>query len=221
MNKKIGDCAVDRCVAKPFLGTPTRTGKKMAIATFLAENGLASYVPAFEADTVAHVDELIGTPVAELMADFGMKSRHARKLKRIVDARAATAMSSELAASGEGGAYEYQAMLDTLRFPLEEDFPHVILSYATATDGGRGELWVWKVACALREVGITTYNGKQNEPGGDWLQKFLGKLPEATVFIAFLSPEYFTSWACREEQTKRERLTGAYRLAPSSHRSLR
>ena len=96
-------------------------------------------------------------------------------------------------------AKEYQAKLDTLRFPLEVHFPEVILSYATATDGGQGELWMWKVASALREVGIATYNGKQNVTAGDWYQKFFGKLWEATVFIAFLSPEYFMSWACREE----------------------
>ena len=97
------------------------------------------------------------------------------------------------------GVGEYQAMLDTLRFPLEVRFPKVMLSYATATDGGQGELWMWRVACALREVGIATYNGKQNVTAGDWYQSFFGKLPEAMVFVAFLSPEYFESWACRRE----------------------
>ena len=105
------------------------------------------------------------------------------------------AVLSELAAS----AKEYQAKLDTLRFPLEVHFPEVILSYATATDGGQGELWMWKVASALRGVGIATYNGKQNVTAGDWYQKFFGKLPEAKVFIAFLSLEYFKSEACRKE----------------------
>ena len=122
---------------------------------------------------------------------------HARPRFGGVDGIAAAleAMSDQLSPAAD----VYQALLDTLRFDLQEDFPKVILSYATRSDGGRGELWMWKVANALREVGITTYNGKQNVTAGKWDQKFFGKLHDATILVAFLSPEYFESHACRRE----------------------
>ena len=104
-------------------------------------------------------------------------------------------------------AAAHQAELDTLRFVLEESFPKVILSYASRSapadphdsSSGRGEYWMWRVANTLRRAGISSYNGKQNVTAGDWYQKFFGKLPEATVFVAFLSAEYFESEACRKE----------------------
>ena len=63
---------------------------------------------------------------------------------------------------------EYQSALDGLRFPLEVEFPEVILSYATKSADGCGEWWMWQVAGALRAAGISSYNGKQNVVGDDW-----------------------------------------------------
>ena len=75
----------------------------------------------------------------------------------------------------------------------------MILSYATKSADGCGEWWMWQVAGALRAAGISSYNGKQNVVGDDWVPKFFGKLPEATVFVAMISSEYFESPQCREE----------------------
>ena len=84
-------------------------------------------------------------------------------------------------------------------FALETDFPPVIFSYCTKTDGGRGEERMWQVANHLRSHGIASFNGKQVEPGEDWMQKWLGKMPEADVCIALLSPDYFKSGPCKKE----------------------
>ena len=84
-------------------------------------------------------------------------------------------------------------------FALETTFPPVIFSYCTKTEGGRGEERMWQLANHLRSHGIASFNGKQVEPGEDWMQKWLGKMPEADVCIAMLSPGYFKSGPCKEE----------------------
>ena len=91
-------------------------------------------------------------------------------------------------------------------FNLEKTFPPVIFSYCTATDGGRGEAHMWRLANLLKQHGIASFNGKQVQPGEDWLQKWLGKMPEAKVCLALLSAAYFQSGPCKEElyETLRE-----------------
>ena len=84
-------------------------------------------------------------------------------------------------------------------FKLEADFPPVVLSYCTKTDGGRGEARMWQVANFLRSHGIASFNAKQVQPGENWMQKWLGKMPDADVCIAMLSPGYFKSGPCKEE----------------------
>ena len=65
---------------------------------------------------------------------------------------------------------------------------------------------MWQIANLLKQNGIASFNGKQVEAGEDWMQKWLGKMPEAEVCIALLSPSYFQSGPCKEEiyQTARE-----------------
>ena len=106
------------------------------------------------------------------------------------------------------GTDAYQSDLDRLRFDLESEFPEVIISYATASTGGYGEWWMWKVAAALRYAGIASYNGKQNTTGGDWVEHFFGRLVDgrSKVFIAMISAEYFRSQACRDEIYEAARL---------------
>ena len=84
-------------------------------------------------------------------------------------------------------------------FALETTFPPVIFSYCTKTEGGRGEERMWQLANHLRSHGIASFNGKQVEPGEDWMQKWLGKMPEAEVCIAMLSGPYFNSGPCKAE----------------------
>lgn len=94
----------------------------------------------------------------------------------------------------------------TTDFPLQEPFPPVIISYCTKTDNGRGEERMWQIANFLKENGIASFNGKQVESGEDWMQKWLGKLPDAKVCIAMLSPSYFESGPCKEEIYRAMRL---------------
>ena len=72
-------------------------------------------------------------------------------------------------------------------------FPPVISSYCTKTDGGRGEQRMWQVANFLKRHGIASFNGKQVKAGEDWMQKWLGKMPEADVCLAMIGPDYFKS----------------------------
>ena len=69
-------------------------------------------------------------------------------------------------------------------FALQTSFPPVIFSYCTKTDGGRGEQRMWQIANFLKKHGIASFNGKQVEVGEDWMQKWLGKMPEADVCLA-------------------------------------
>ena len=72
-------------------------------------------------------------------------------------------------------------------FALQTSFPAVIFSYCTKTDGGRGEQRMWQIANFLKKHGIASFNGKQVEVGEDWMQKWLGKMPEADVCLALLA----------------------------------
>ena len=93
-------------------------------------------------------------------------------------------------------------------FKLERSFPNVIITYSSKTDGGRGEERMWQVANFLKKNGITSFNGKQVEAGQDWMQKWLGKMPEADVCLAMISGPYFESAPCKEEiyKTAREKI---------------
>lgn len=48
-------------------------------------------------------------------------------------------------------------------------------------------------------AGISTYNGKQTQPGKDWMVSWFGKLPEAQVCLVMISPAYFQSRPCFDE----------------------
>ena len=93
-------------------------------------------------------------------------------------------------------------------FALQTSFPPVIFSYCTKTDGGRGEQRMWQIANFLKKHGIASFNGKQVEVGEDWMQKWLGKMPEADVCLALISGPYFESGPCKEEiyKTAREKI---------------
>ena len=84
-------------------------------------------------------------------------------------------------------------------FALQTSFPPVIFSYCSKTDGGRGEQRMWQIANFLKKHGISSFNGKQVEVGEDWMQKWLGKMPEADVCLALISGPYFESGPCKEE----------------------
>ena len=94
-------------------------------------------------------------------------------------------------------------------FDLQTDFPAVIFSYCSKTDGGRGEQRMWQIANFLKKHGIASFNGKQVRTGEDWMQKWLGKMPESDVCLALIGPDYFTSGPCKEElyATAREGIT--------------
>ena len=93
-------------------------------------------------------------------------------------------------------------------FALQTSFPPVIFSYCSKTDGGRGEQRMWQIANFLKKHGIASFNGKQVEAGEDWMQKWLGKMPEADVCLALISGPYFESGPCKEEiyKTAREKI---------------
>ena len=84
------------------------------------------------------------------------------------------------------------------KFAREEEFPQVIISYATDSRGGKGKEDMWDIAKLLKENGITSFNGEQIKPGETW-QKWYGRLDTAKVAIILLSPEYFKSGHCVEE----------------------
>ena len=58
---------------------------------------------------------------------------------------------------------------------------------------------MWQVANFLKKNGIASFNGKQVEAGQDWMQKWLGKMPDADVCLAMISADYFASGPCKEE----------------------
>ena len=88
---------------------------------------------------------------------------------------------------------------DATPFPQEEDFPKVIISYATNSNNNRGKDDMWAIANVLRKNGITSFNGYQVRPGEDWQAKWYGKMPEAKLCVLVLSKEYFKSKACVNE----------------------
>ena len=88
---------------------------------------------------------------------------------------------------------------DGASFELQEDFPTVIISYATQSNGGSGQEDMWAIANVLRKNNITSFNGKQVKPGENWQEKWYGKMPEAKICVLILSEEYFTSQSCITE----------------------
>eukprot|EP00937_MAST-01D_sp_MAST-1D-sp2_P002691 g2691.t1 len=88
---------------------------------------------------------------------------------------------------------------EVVRQAGQEDFPPVILSYATKSNGGCGKEDMWAIANVLRNNGIASFNGYQVKPGEDWQSKWYGKMPEAKICVLILSKEYFTSKACVRE----------------------
>ena len=67
---------------------------------------------------------------------------------------------------------------------------------------------MWQIANFMKKHGISSFNGKQVEAGEDWMQKWLGKMPEADVCLAMISGPYFESEPCKEEiyKTAREKI---------------
>lgn len=92
-----------------------------------------------------------------------------------------------------------ESRLADLTFELQHDSPDVIFSYSSRTDGGKGTAWMWMLANVLREGGVHSYNARQTPPGGDWLQEWFGRLPDAKVCVAMFSPSYFASDKCKAE----------------------
>jgi hypothetical protein len=85
-------------------------------------------------------------------------------------------------------------------FKQEEDFPLVLLSYQSNSTGqGVGKTWMWAVANALREAGITSFNGYQVTGVQDWQEEWFGVLPECPLLVVMLSKSYFKSPACVAE----------------------
>ena len=102
-----------------------------------------------------------------------------------------------------------ESRLADLTFELQHDSPDVIFSYSSRTDGGKGTAWMWMLANVLREGGVHSYNARQTPPGGDWLQEWFGRLPDAKVCVAMFSPSYFASDKCKAElyEAAKSRLT--------------
>lgn len=91
------------------------------------------------------------------------------------------------------------SLLDEITFPLQDECPEVIFSYASRTDGEKGTAWMWMLASLLREGGITSYNARQTPVGGDWLKEWFGRMPDCKICVAMFSPAYFESDKCKDE----------------------
>ena len=91
------------------------------------------------------------------------------------------------------------SLLDEITFPLQDECPEVIFSYASRTDGEKGTAWMWMLASLLREGGITSYNARQTPVGGDWLKEWFGRMPDCKICVAMFSPAYFESDKCKNE----------------------
>ena len=90
-------------------------------------------------------------------------------------------------------------LLDEISFPLQDESPEVIFSYASRTDGEKGTAWMWMLASLLRDSGITSYNARQTPAGGDWLKEWFGRMPDCKICVAMFSPAYFESDKCKNE----------------------
>ena len=91
------------------------------------------------------------------------------------------------------------SLLDEITFPLQDECPEVIFSYASRTDDEKGTAWMWMLASLLREAGITSYNARQTPVGGDWLKEWFGRMPDCKICVAMFSPAYFESDKCKNE----------------------
>jgi hypothetical protein len=118
--------------------------------------------------------------------------------KKLADAKKSAAAADNIAA-GAASAVQNPFGRDEREFELEAEFPEVILSYTTASRGGKGKKDMWAIANVLRKNGITSFNGYQVKSGDHWQDQWYGNMPEAKVCILILSPEYFDSGPCRDE----------------------
>jgi len=87
-------------------------------------------------------------------------------------------------------------------FSMESE-TDVVFSYRTksTTDPVGGEKLMWRLESKLRNVGITSFNGKQVLPGSNWRKVWCEKLARCKVVVPLLSPPFFESPACLDELT--------------------
>jgi len=84
-------------------------------------------------------------------------------------------------------------------FEQENEFPDGIFSYASGTDGGKGEANMWAVANGLRAYDITTYNSKMVKAGQHWRVEWFGILARAKFAVVIPSDAYWQSQQCVDE----------------------
>ena len=73
-----------------------------------------------------------------------------------------------------------------------------VLTYARATDGGKGEAWAWVLLHSLKErCRMTVYVQASNAKHFETLRRHLSN-PRCKVLFALMSPEYFTNKDCKE-----------------------
>lgn len=104
-------------------------------------------------------------------------------------------------------APEYLATLNTTRFEYNSDeFPPVVILYATRSLGHTGRDWMWALANSLRTHGIRSFNGNQvfgpaghGSAGNSWLHEVIGMIAECKVVVAMTSSAFFESAACLNE----------------------
>jgi len=168
-----------------------------------------------EENSTTHVDEIVKfDAVDEFVAALQLKSLPGKKLRahlqpaanqasQVLESHRAHESHKPRSPPPAGGGMSLvplrEGPVPATPFKLQTTFPPIIFSYCTKTDGGLGEEHVWRLANFLKDNGIHSFNGKQVDAGEDWMQKWLGKMPEASVCIAMLSPEYFKSGPCKEE----------------------
>ena len=95
----------------------------------------------------------------------------------------------------ERSAYEY----DSSHFTLEEDFPDILMSFATANRDGHGQDDMWAIANLVRKQGFSTYNCLQAEAASNWKVKWFGKRRETKLALILLDKPFFKSEGCVEE----------------------
>ena len=139
------------------------------------------------------------TAVGEAALEHAAAERAAAATAQVM---AVLKASAEKEATRKAAA-ERQALLaagyDCTPFVQVEEEPPVIISYAGASDRGRGEQHMWAVGSVLQAEGVNVYIGDfavadQGEAFAEQLS-----LPNTHIFICMLSAEYLASPACRQE----------------------
>ena len=159
-----------------------------------------------------------------LNVDHGRRARRSKaRASRLVYVFTFTPPTSSSASGARRSKVLPMSGPPSTPFKLERSFPNVIITYCSKTDGGRGEERMWQIANFLKQNGITSFNGKQVEAGQDWMQKWLGKMPEADVCLAMISGPYFESEPCKEEiyKTAREKIPSCQSSSRRRRRSRR